>query len=514
MYKLKNNGTLLSPVSKIFRIYLSPFQSGFTLKIPRHFISVLRDPYNIQYRSSAKRLFYFSELELTPSYFNVEEDVLQKMTGGKKEETEIELAFQLIYNVDPRCFKKEFVASSYNPQTHSNLVRAVNQFFDESAVGFIKALFYIDWFVTDEALEGADSMEDYIEVLHSVIYDEATDRYDNALVGHSMMSDYRLNKFIFPNNKTISSNADNLKDFRFRLFVAPKSTITFSNKDLLLYLGFTSRKIYKTFEMSQENENIMFYNYSDETIILVADAAPLPMLAGKIIKTKIKTNIVDTTLHSRTVHFTMPVSIFNTDSAQLAHKIGIELETLADENNMRLSIAYDATESLFKFTYPRSPFVTIVFSCSEFLSNRLGFGYITEISKDVVGKKLVDQTAVAVAKEVTVTERSEILCKDTGSVIVVLENVSSNKTDELQSTLMASMRPSGYGTMIKTYRDFHEYMADLMSYYLISDEEIVLKFKILRKNDKDIFDLLNWSTGCFISGCFEGIDANLFGIQN
>lgn len=509
MYKTKLNDSLLSPVNKFFRIQIPPLGCTFNLSIPRHFVTSSRHHYVGQSNNAEKRVFYFSELELSPSYFNVTEDEIQKKAGEKKEETEMEVEFQVVYNIDPESTRKDFDCLMQPSHTHSDLVKSINAFFDDRDQGIKQTQFYVDWIVDGKSLIGFSSFEEFLNAHMDKLYDPSKVRYDTALIGHSMVSDYGLNKYLFPTHEDVSSDPEILKDFRFRLFVAPKAKVIFSNRQFLSHLGFTDEQLLRQFYFNEREEKFAIQNFSGDFSVLTADAPPATLAVGEIITTRIRVGFVENNMYSRVVTFVMPMSVFTGNSAELASKIKEELAELSFENNIPVDLDYAASAPHFSFRFPASTYITCYFSCEEFLAHRLGYGYTKRISKT---SELVPvrTTGSANAKEdLTVTERSEILCVDTGSVVVILENVASNKTAEIDSTVMASLRPTGHGTMSKTHRDFHDYLVDLSSQCVTSDEEVVLRFRIVRKNDRNIFENLNWSTGCFISGCLEGVDAKL-----
>lgn len=509
MYKFKSNKNLLCPVTSFFRIYIPPFGSTFNLSIPRHFISALRD--HVQRPdSSQKRLFFFSEMELFPSYYSAEEDALQKKTGGKKEEMEAEVQFQLVYNVNPESTRKEFSSAAQSSYTHSDLVKSLNAFFDDRDPAIAKAPFYIDWIVVKKALNGMASLEEFIDAYQNDLYDATKNRHDNILARHSALSDLELNIYVFPNSGTVSLDADALSVFRFRLFVAPKARVVFSNKDLLLYLGFTEDQLLDEFYFNQSEQKFAVQNFSNEIKVMAARGPPAVMTAGMTITTRVRFGFVENCIHSRVVTFYMPMSVFTNNSTELASKLKLGLDELADENNIKMDLDYVSSGSNFAFQFPNSAHISVYFSCSEFLAHRLGFGYTNRITKSSQPAFHSANVPGNTKKDFTVSERSGILCMDTGNVISVLENVCSNKTAEVDSIVMASLKPTAHGTMAKTQRDFYDYLVDLSSQCVTSDDEIILRFRLIRKNDKNVFENLNWDAGCFVSGCFEGVDASLF----
>jgi hypothetical protein len=502
MYKFGRNKSLLSPVTKIFKIYLPPFASKFNLTVPRNFVTASHEKPS---HATQKRFFYFSELELTPSYFNIEEDIRQKEAGQKKEETEVEVEFQLMYSVAPEYYAKECMLFRYKPVTHSHLVRRINEYFDSKESGILKAPFYIDWMLTDLALTGTTSVEDYFETLATELYDDVTSKQDVALTGHSMIDNYELNRYVFPNKKEVSTNPDLLKDFVFRLVISPKCIVRFSDKELLLYLGFTKEQLKAEFLTDEDGKSYIIRNPTHEIMYVTAAGSPTPMKTAQKFSTKIKSTFIESPFLSRAVRFTMLMSEFNSN-AELARQVQTELFKLARENNIDLLLFYDESTFLYKFTFPLSELVTVIFTCPEHLSQRLGYG----VSQAITKKSVPEPQPGAQYKEISAMERSKTLCLDTCSVVVVLESENSNKTEGTQATLMASLRPTEIGTMKRTFRDFHEYLVDLNNPCMTSDDDVSLRFKLFKRSDKDRYKDLNWSTGCFISGCIEGLDSNIF----
>jgi len=234
--------------------------------------------------------------------------------------------------------------------------------------------------------------------------------------------------------------------FRYRLWVAPYTKITFSSDAPLVDMGFTpeqfgSRTVLKQIEIINPTFRYRVWNVG----------VNMPSKVFSKWDFKVTASPATTPINSNRYTVNLSPEKFN-NSADLAKVMINVVKRLAADINVYLSLDYDPATSKFIFTFPTSDLVTLSLNLTDELCARLGYNGVFAITKGLTQQP--EPTAATTTgsappgKPVTDVKKKVVaICYDTGLVICSLEQTSANTTSGIYDYYMASLFPHLSGTM-------------------------------------------------------------------
>ena len=467
-----------------FREYIPPGHSTFSVPIPNYF---------------ANRAFYFSYCTLTPSIFS---EQAAKMDLDPPDELEQEFNYQIYYQGEYKDGIPLFPDSLTISGTETNalvIVEQINNFFEKKKPeGFNHLGMFIDWYdVRFDELDNT-SWDDYVQELmafeyYGVPYNENV-HFNKLPVSARTVSG--SNNYLFPTSRV----PDVMKNIRFRINIAPNTNVVFSTDSQLLAMGFTPVQIGKR---GKNNKLRMENNSVTEFDFITAFLEPnLVIMRGNQL-------IIGLEVH-RNVFFTDPFTFIMTREENFKNinykaKLAKALQLYAKESNLNFGFNYDQALKKFTFEFPNNAaFDYFVITIPSELSERLGFGLTTDIKKENRTGKLVKDSDDFNVDETTNEARA--LCFDTALVVVSDFYNTSNMTVGTPHPYMASLYPTGLGTMdIPMMESCHAPPTMRLSSVLPTGEGYVLpKFKLSRVLDNRNYVNFIWTKGAYISGALRG----------
>ena len=427
-----SSSSSLQDVLVPFRERISAETLTFSIQVPRQY--------------APNRLFYFSRLFLSPNLFNVEakelkleadaEDQLAAAAADYNFEVSLTAQFPNV---------KAFFPNPYNnklPATDT-FITSVNNYFDSQKPEFaLQCPFFFDW--VDLNNTGHD-YETYASFTGMIFYNEP---YDKAKHAGNLPQSVATMEGVFDLKNPIGTMNEALAfaRFRYRLWLAPYTRITFSSESPLVDLGFTpeqfgARTVYKQIEIVNPTYRYRVWNVG------------VNMPSKIFSKWDFKMTVSPFAAFFYSARYTVKLSPEKWgNSEELGKSLANVVKKLATDINVSISFEYDANSSKFFVKFPAADTVLLYLNLTNELCARLGYSGVAAIHKGLMPESVAPPTATsaAAASDQTSTDAQKkcvSICYDTGLVIVSLEQTRANTTSGIDDYHMASLFPHSSGTM-------------------------------------------------------------------
>ena len=448
-----------------------------------------------------KRHFFFSNLRLTPDFFNqdallhnldTEEDLAAKLFY------ELQIAYYLSENLYSGPLGLEVEIKAVDNVTCEAIFGVINSFYvANKPSGLKRSPFFLDWTDFEYVQKLADpesvvsmsnlSWEAYVKV--QSLYYYGTD-YTETLHANKLPASLKgvalANHFLFPTN--ITEERRLLKNLRVRIAVAPNTKVLFSSKKMLELLGFQTEE--------REGRRFAFVNLdSDNYKFFMADVSPI---VGKNIDAgKISVKTASPFFFSSVIPIMLNIKE-KIDNKKLFAKLKKLMDDQIDLSNVEFTLNYNQNTETFNFVFPAATSsINIKLVTEPDLCQRLGFGYTKEIlnTTPVVPAKIGKTETGAMAKT---------LVFDTGHVVVTCFNTSSNLTSVGNNQFLASLFPDQGGSMSTGLWSGQFPSVVPPSFEGGQSDSISFLCQLRKFNDNGQLVPLDWKTGAFVSGVLCG----------
>jgi hypothetical protein len=275
--------------------------------------------------------------------------------------------------------------------------------------------------------------------------------------------------------------------------LAPNTKVTFSTSKQLSAMGFSDDQIGDR----QGKKQFVFENKSmTDSLTIQAEHPP----NAKLLVTTLSIRI-----YPASENFVSPVEHFQIafkeyqKNLKLLRVVSRAIRKLSDASNLQFNLTLSDTK--FNLSFPENPNIVAALNVPVDLAFRLGYGFITQITKE-----LVSQAKPDVYDANNTASKARALVYDTAQVIVTMDNTSSNLNSVTGDLTMASLYAThtgsleilpgfvGLPTMVK------------LPFYASGTNKIPVSFQLSRFNDDDTLMPFQWKTGAYIYGTLRGID--------
>jgi hypothetical protein len=427
-----SSASSLQDVIVPFRERIPAETSTFSIQVPRQY--------------APNRLFYFSRLFLSPNLFNVEAKELKLEANA-----EDQLAAAADYNFEVNLTAqfpnvKAFFPNAYNnklPATDT-FITSVNQYFDSQKPEFaLQCPFFFDWVDLNNRSE--HDYETYARFTGMIFYNEPYDKAKHAgNLPQSVATMEGVNDLKNPIHTMNEALA--FARFRYRLWLAPYTRITFSSESPLVDLGFTpeqfgARTVMKQIEIVNPTYRYRVWNVG------------VNMPSKLFTKWDFKMTASPFSAFFYSARYPLQLSPEKWDNSEELGKILANVvKKLATDINVSISFEYDANSFKFIVKFPAADTVLLFLNLTNEVCARLGYSGVAAIHKGSTPEPVAPLTAAsaAAAADQTSTDAQKkcvSICYDTGLVIVSLEQTRANSTCGIDDYHMASLFPHSSGTM-------------------------------------------------------------------
>jgi hypothetical protein len=456
--------------------------------------SMFEVPLQRKFVDQPNRRFGFESITLMPEYQNTQA-FAYKLDSKSELETVAKYPVQMEVTYGPNYYAKDAttkVAWTYlQSQTGIGMVlSSINQYFDRNKPPgtFLPPVFF-DWFHL-LSLDEEETIRGYQEWTADEAYGEAFDPAKHATwLPPSLQRFEEFNNCIYPTTE----NQEYLQDVRLRMWVAPNTTVTFSNDSLLLAMGFMVSQIPEKNKKGQipfvnedktKYSSFMPYDFSES-------ALPVNKIKGSKIHVYPAKNIVLSPVHylETTKEHERNPSLLHEDYAK-------SIEALGKAMNVYTTLEFDSGGSKkFTFKYPNNPNIGVRINLPVAVMRQLGFdpGY-----GEWIDSKSVSSAVSTTLDTEDLEKKALALVYDTGMVAVDLYQQTSQLSSHSGNTLMATLHPKKDGTLRNRI-----YFGDLPRVY-VTNANPILKFVIYRFDDDNVRHKLGWPVGAYVFGTLTG----------
>lgn len=463
-----------------FRSFIKPGETSFVVPIQRKFTD------------HPKRHFGFESITLMPEYQNIQA-FAYKLDSKAELESVVNYPIQLEVSYRANYFSKEegkawsYLTSQVRIDT---VLSSINQHFEKNKpTGTYYPPVFIDWLHMESVNEN-ETLRGYQEEHAEEIYGEPfnAEKHATWLPG-SLANMKQFNNCIFP---TITSE-EFMDDIRLRLWIAPNTTITFSNQNLPLAMGITAE------QMPSKNKRgqIPFVNENKEHYMMVypwdkplVDDLPIAELRG----VKINCYTTKDTLLSPLGQLVTEKQRVR-DPVKLAQDYSKTMLEMGKKMNIYLSLTFDQATKLFKVVFPNNRNIAVRLFVPFDVVQQLGFD-------PSYGEIIDDRSVPSPVKTDLETEdlekKSVALVYDAGMVAVDLSQQRSQLSSHSGNFLMATLHPRKDGTLRNRI-----YFGDVPRVH-VSSTNPDLRFMLLRFDDRGIKSPLDWPVGAYVFGTLNG----------
>ena len=467
-----------------------PFQSGlraggsrFKIAIPRAFLTCPLAQNVVQTR---RREFQFLALEMIPDFYNKDALLLNYDT---EEDLALESQYELHLHLtlQPNVFGKGLLELGREDAAGlSPFLYKVNaQSFNLKPQGLERGPFFLDWIDTARTahLEQGETLNDLMRAEAESYYGMTLDAnlHANKLPA-SYASVPGANGYLFPNNINVPLRETRL---RVRLGVAPNTVVSFASKKMLENLGFLSESRSGLRRHPFENADANGFKY------FVAESSPAlqaRMEAGKIYVKP----AAETLFASSQLSLTGPDKRSN---ETLLQKTKALFKDWAETTNVDLDLGFNTGTKTFNLIWPANAQVHLRLTGDPTLFEILGFGLV----------KSVDPTSTVEAFSVHAKEtatKTQILCYDTGQIIVTCPNVASNLASISSNQYMTSLFPQSSGKMEMPLHLGNRVVPP--AFESGEDDTVPLECRLWKFNDNGVRVPFKWVCGAVVSGILMG----------
>lgn len=356
--------------------------------------------------------------------------------------------------------------------------------------GHITLRYSLDW-IHLNSLDEEETIRDYPIKTAEDAYSEAFNPVKHATwLPGSLTSMKVMNNCVFPT----ADNPDYLSDVRVRMWVAPNTTVTFSNQHLPQVLGFEEEAIPPKTKRGQipiVNEHPTEY----KMIQLFGEPSVTDLPGTDLRGTKMNSYTTNNVILSPEVQL-MTEKQNEKNPLKLLADYGPTINQLAKSLNFYLDLEFDsATTRKFKFNFPNNPNISVKLMMPSDVIRQLGF--------DPTVGEYIDQRSVANSIPISVDtedlgKKAVALVYDTGMVAVDTSQEKSNMTSHSGNLLMSTLHPKLDGTLRNRI-----YFKDVVRVH-VSNRNPDLKFLLYKFDDKGIKCSLDWPVGAYIFGTLSG----------
>lgn len=464
-----------------FRARIEPGESRFVIPVHRKFA---HEP---------NRRYGFESITVMPEYQNTQA-FAYKLDSQIELDSIVKHPLQLEVGYGPNYFSKDAPGKMWNYlQAMSRIdqvLASVNQYYDRNKPGstFCPPVLF-DW-VHLEGMNEGETLRQYVESTAEDAYGEPFDAAKHATwKPMSATNLVDMNPCIFPTK----DNEDYLADVRIRMWIAPNTTITFSNSTLPQALGFMESQIPEKTKKGQ----VPFSNSDTENYkVLMCFDQPTMKVPATVKGTKINCYTTSDIVLSP-VSEVVTMKKRERDPSLLAEDYGNAISALAKKINVFMGLEYNAGTKTFKVVYPTNRNISVRLHLPPYVMRQLGFDPY-ELKHD-----FIDQTSEAkpvrdLLDVQDIEKKARALVYDTGMIAVDLDEQSSHLSSHSGNFMMTTLHPREDGTLRNRI-----YLWDVPRVQ-VSATNPDLTFLLFRFDDENQKFPLGWPVGAYIFGTLNG----------
>ena len=471
-----------------FRNFIPAGHSLFTVQVPLAY---------------AKRDFFFSYLVLVPDFYSLQAALFKLDTD---EELNVPIPYSLHYKINLQnetVLHPDSITIPVTTIIPYGIAKDINEFFEtKRPMGTTHLGMFFDWY--DLRFDEVEDLtwDEYVREITAIEYYgvDFNEKLHFNKLPPSARSVLGANNYLFPT----SMSEELYKHLRWRINLAPMVDGLFSTPSQLFEMGFTLAQLGN--QRRYKNKFVIENDSKTNFMTLMGQNIPERILTNKYqLIVSLKSHLSTYSTHPIEFSLTKEESLKNSNYAK---KIKNVLLDYNKESNFIMGFNYNDTTKKFSFVFPDNPVLNYnIVEIPLELSERLGFDFVTDIKKTAnTGEEVNDSFDIKEAET-----KARALAYDTSVVIISHSNSSANTTAGINSSYMAALYPSGFGTLEISPVEacFKPPLMKLPITLYGTPVTVPATFKLSRFLDNNELTNLIWTNGAYIFGVLRGIEPDI-----
>jgi len=373
--------------------------------------------------STLQRDYYFSDLEILPSYHSQQAAEL-KLNDDPEFTTPVAEIMNYKVTFSTVTFK-EIPEFTVTENSVSAFIRNFNAHVEASSPRYRNILpVWMDWTdLTETGEPFSGNMNKFVEQNMLKYYDAATEK--NTVFNALPTS---LAQFNVTNNYAIPIYPRDNVNIRFRIFLAPYSKVVLRSEELVKGLGFST--------LTPSNRQYHLVNNQDKMTLLVGDKVPLidfEKIGMKVDVFPLPFNSPDEVLTTTGLMLLRP--------DKLMEDINELLTASARNTNFNLRMNYMKEKLRYRFVFPDSKPVVVKINLPKRVAAALGYEN-NEITAATRSTPIRSQDI-----KFETDKKALTLCMDTGPIIVTQHRCTSDNLVGSSDLWLATVTPCQPGKL-------------------------------------------------------------------
>jgi hypothetical protein len=189
-------------------------------------------------------------------------------------------------------------------------------------------------------------------------------------------------------------------------------------------------------------------------------------------------------------------------NSELVQVVSKAFEKLSKASHLTFRLTFVPGTNTFNVSFPENTNINAALNVPIDLAFRLGYGFITQITKDSVSQAKPDSFDAN-----NTASRARALVYDTLQVIVTMDNTSDNLNSVTDDICVATLYPTHQGSLEMLRLGFrHQPTMVKLPSYASGSNLIPVSFQLSRFNDDESLIPFQWKTGAYVSGTLRGVN--------
>jgi len=361
------------------------------------------------------------DADLVPSYYSMQAATLS-MNEDDEYKVPVPKPLRMTVTHEDKLTDLEYTSNTSNIV---DFMAHFNRFMEEKRPSFVALCpAFIDWVILTPGNQPiGTSMDDYVQENSNELYGNEDPSPYLCYVPPSVKHTNLVNNYRLPDNFATFPNV------RARLWIAPLTKIIIRSQDIIDTLGYTD-------QITQRLKQYHLVNSSLHYRAFIAQNLMKPAFS----KTQWKIDVTSLEITNLPPKFIVISPLMLSSPEMVANALKEALEQIATSTNFNIKLNFVQDTNSYEFNFPTQESIQVTLHLPKTVAHVLGF-VDNVINRDTKSHSLSEK------KDRSDTLiRSRALALDTGIIILIQNNVSSNNLVGSTKYYVATLKPTEVGT--------------------------------------------------------------------